>query len=60
MTDDGVIVDSDLDFALAVEGTAAPQQVLESLCLIDVCYCGFEASSSCTGISPRIYWNSSP
>jgi peptidoglycan L-alanyl-D-glutamate endopeptidase CwlK len=42
MTDDGVIVDSDLAFALAVEGTAAPQQVLESLCLIDVCYCGFD------------------
>jgi peptidoglycan L-alanyl-D-glutamate endopeptidase CwlK len=42
VTDDGVIVDSAMDFAGAVAGTAAPQGVLEALCLIDVRYCGFD------------------
>jgi peptidoglycan LD-endopeptidase CwlK len=37
-----VIVDSDLDLSRAVEGTAAPRKVLDSLCLIDVFYCGFD------------------
>jgi len=42
MADDGVIVDSALDFARAVAGTSAPREVLDSLCLIDVRYCGFD------------------
>ena len=42
MTDDGVIVDSAMDFAQAVAGTAAPRQILESLRLIDVGYRGFD------------------
>jgi peptidoglycan L-alanyl-D-glutamate endopeptidase CwlK len=42
MVDDGVIVDSAMDFARAVAGTAAPREVLDSLCLIDVRYCGFD------------------
>jgi peptidoglycan L-alanyl-D-glutamate endopeptidase CwlK len=43
MADDGVIVDSDLDFSRAVEGTAAPREILESLCLIGIRYCGFDS-----------------
>jgi peptidoglycan L-alanyl-D-glutamate endopeptidase CwlK len=42
MADDGVIVDSAMEFAGAVAGTAAPQEVLAALCLIDVRYCGFD------------------
>jgi hypothetical protein len=42
MADDGVIVDSAMDFAQAVAGTAAPREVLEILCRIDVLYCGFD------------------
>jgi peptidoglycan L-alanyl-D-glutamate endopeptidase CwlK len=42
MADDGVIVDSEMDFAQAVAGTAAPREVLDSLCLIDIRYCGFD------------------
>jgi|WetSurMetagenome_2_1015567.scaffolds.fasta_scaffold200673_2 peptidoglycan LD-endopeptidase CwlK len=42
MADDGVIVDSDLEFPRAVEGTAAPREILESLCLIDIPYCDFD------------------
>jgi hypothetical protein len=42
MADDGVIVDSDLDFAAALEGTAAPAELLSTLRLIDVRYCGFD------------------
>jgi peptidoglycan LD-endopeptidase CwlK len=42
MAEDGVIVDSDLDFACAVEGTEAPRQILETLRLIDVRYHGFD------------------
>jgi peptidoglycan L-alanyl-D-glutamate endopeptidase CwlK len=44
MADDGVIVDSAMDFAEAVAGTAAPPEVLEALCLLDVRYCGFDGS----------------
>ena len=42
MADGGVIVDSAMDFAGAVAGTAAPREVLEALCLIDVRYRGFD------------------
>jgi peptidoglycan L-alanyl-D-glutamate endopeptidase CwlK len=42
MAEDGVIVDSAMDFARAVAGTAAPREVLDSLCLIDVRYYGFD------------------
>jgi peptidoglycan LD-endopeptidase CwlK len=42
MADDGVNVDSAMDFAQAVAGTVAPREVLESLCLIDVRYRGFD------------------
>jgi peptidoglycan L-alanyl-D-glutamate endopeptidase CwlK len=42
MADDGVIVDSAMDFARAVAGTAAPREVLDGLCLIDVRYWGFD------------------
>jgi len=37
-----VIVDSKLDFAGAVAGTAAPPEVVAPLCLIDVRYFGFD------------------
>ena len=40
MADDGVIIDSGLDFPGAVAGTAAPREVVEGLCLIVVRYCG--------------------
>jgi len=42
MADDGVVVASAMDFAQAVDGTAAPREVLESLSLIDLCYLGFD------------------
>ncbi|MBU2027446.1 MAG: M15 family metallopeptidase [Proteobacteria bacterium] len=42
MADGGVIVDSDMDFSGAIAGTAAPREVLETLCLIDVHYAGFD------------------
>jgi peptidoglycan L-alanyl-D-glutamate endopeptidase CwlK len=42
MANDGVIVDSDLDFSRAAAGTAAPLEVLDSLCLINIRYCGFD------------------
>jgi peptidoglycan L-alanyl-D-glutamate endopeptidase CwlK len=42
MADEGVIVDSAMDFAQAVAGTAAPREVLDGLCLTDVRYCGFD------------------
>jgi peptidoglycan L-alanyl-D-glutamate endopeptidase CwlK len=41
-TDEGVIVDSAMDFVQSVAGTAAPPEVLDRLCLIDVRYCGFD------------------
>lgn len=40
--DEEVIVDSAMEFAQAVKGTAAPCEVLDRLCLIDVRYCGFD------------------
>jgi len=42
MADDAVIVDCDLDFARAVAGTSAPQEILEALRLIEVRYRGFD------------------
>ena len=42
MADEGVIVDSAMDFTQAVAGTAAPSKILESLRLIDVFYRGFD------------------
>lgn len=42
MTDDSVVVDSAMGFEQAVDGTAAPREVLDQLCLIDVRYCGFD------------------
>jgi peptidoglycan LD-endopeptidase CwlK len=42
MTDDRIIVDSAMDFAGAVAGTDAPREILETLCLIDVRYPGFD------------------
>ena len=42
MTNDGVVVESGMGFAEAVDGTAAPQEIVASLCLIDVCYLGFD------------------
>jgi peptidoglycan LD-endopeptidase CwlK len=42
MRADGMIVDSALDFARAVAGTVAPREILDSLCLMDVRYCGFD------------------
>lgn len=42
MADDGVIVDSDLDFPQAIDGTSAPQEILDNLCLIDIRYFGFD------------------
>jgi peptidoglycan LD-endopeptidase CwlK len=44
MADNGVIVDSEIDFAEAVAGTEAPQVVLGGLCMIDVRYFGFDGS----------------
>ena len=42
MTDGGLVVDSAMEFAGAVAGTAAPPEVLDDLCLIDVRYRGFD------------------
>lgn len=42
MADEGVIVESAMDFAEAVAGTTAPPEVLDCLRLIDVRYCGFD------------------
>jgi len=42
MADEGVIVDSAMDFEQAVAGTAATPEVLDRLRLIDVRYCGFD------------------
>ena len=42
MADEGVIVDSGMDFSGSIAGTAAPREVLETLCLIDVHYAGFD------------------
>ena len=42
MADGGVIVDSGMDFSGAIAGTAAPREVLETLCLIDVHYAGLD------------------
>ncbi len=41
--DGAIIVDSALDFQHAVEGTEAPRELLDSLCLIEVLYHGFDA-----------------
>jgi peptidoglycan L-alanyl-D-glutamate endopeptidase CwlK len=38
----GLIVESAMDFAQALAGTAAPREVLESLCMINVGYLGFD------------------
>lgn len=37
-----VIIDSDMSFADAVEGTIAPEQILDTLSLIDVLYYSFD------------------
>ena len=42
VADSAAVVDSAMDFARAVAGTAAPPEVLEDLCLIDVRYRGFD------------------
>jgi hypothetical protein len=42
VADSGAVVDSAMDFAAAVAGTAAPPEALEDLCLIDVRYRGFD------------------
>ena len=42
MADGGVVVESAMDFAQAVDGTTAPREILESLCLIDLRYLGFD------------------
>ena len=42
MAEGGVIVDSAMDFAGSIAGTAAPREVIESLCLISVRYVGFD------------------
>lgn len=42
MGDGGVVVESAMDFAGAVAGTAAPPEVAASLCLIDVYHLGFD------------------
>jgi peptidoglycan LD-endopeptidase CwlK len=42
MAEEGVVVDSELDFSRAVAGTSAPREVLDHLGLIDVWYCGFD------------------
>jgi hypothetical protein len=41
MADGGVVVESAMEFAQAVDGTAAPREVLERLSLIDLHYLGF-------------------
>ena len=42
MADSGVIVDSAMDFPEVIAGTAAPREVIETLCLIPVRYIGFD------------------
>ena len=42
MAEGGVIVDSAMDFPGAIAGTAAPREVIETLCLISVRYIGFD------------------
>ena len=42
MAERGVIVDSAMDFPEVIAGTAAPREVIESLCLICVRYVGFD------------------
>jgi peptidoglycan L-alanyl-D-glutamate endopeptidase CwlK len=42
MTEDGVIVDSAMDFPEVIAGTAAPREIIEALCLITVRYVGFD------------------
>jgi peptidoglycan LD-endopeptidase CwlK len=42
MEDEGVIVESAMNFAQAVAGTAAPPEILDRLRLIDVRYFGFD------------------
>jgi hypothetical protein len=42
MADGGVAMESAMDFAQAVDGTAAPREVVASLCLIDLRFLGFD------------------
>jgi peptidoglycan LD-endopeptidase CwlK len=42
MADDHVVVEGSMSFAEAVAGTAAPRELLEGLCLIDVWHWGFD------------------
>jgi peptidoglycan LD-endopeptidase CwlK len=42
MAENGVIEDSNMDFAEAIAGTAAPREVIETLRLISVRYFGFD------------------
>jgi peptidoglycan L-alanyl-D-glutamate endopeptidase CwlK len=42
VADGGVVVANAMDFAQAVAGTTAPREIVASLCLIDVCYLGFD------------------
>lgn len=42
VADGGVIVESAMDFAQAMAGTAALREIVASLCLIDVCHFGFD------------------
>lgn len=42
---DGVIIDSAVDFAGAVAGSAAPREILQELRLVDVRYRGFDGLS---------------
>lgn len=42
MSERGVIVDSAMEWAEAVAGSAAPPEILERLCLIDIRYRGFD------------------
>jgi hypothetical protein len=37
-----VVIDSDLSFAQAVEGSVAPLEIIDSLSLVDVCYYSFD------------------
>ncbi len=43
MAEGGMIVDSAMDFAGSLAGTAAPREVIETLCLISVRYVGFDS-----------------
>ena len=43
MTDNGeIIVDSQMSFFEAIEGTTAPLEIIDSLCLLDVIYYSFD------------------